>query len=213
MCKNKAFNISKDKFLIASLAIVLSLYLAGSFVFFYVSAGSVRNNVVRLHVIANSDSLKDQEVKLKVRDALLKKNNAMLSGEVNKDNALQYFKSSQNELLKTANETLRANNCSYNADIVLGTEYYTTRQYGDLTFPAGEYMSLRVVLGEGKGKNWWCVMFPPLCIPVAGEIEANENKTADILTPGGEEIVSSNGKYIVKFKLLEIYEELKQSLK
>ena len=62
MCKNKAFNISKDKFLIASLAIVLSLYLAGSFVFFYVSAGSVRNNVVRLHVIANSDSLKDQEV-------------------------------------------------------------------------------------------------------------------------------------------------------
>lgn len=172
MCKNKAFNISKDKFLITSLAIVLSLYLAGSFVFFYVSAGSVRNNVVRLHVIANSDSLKDQEVKLKVRDALLKKNNAMLSGEVNKDNALQYFKSSQNELLKTANETLRANNCSYNADIVLGTEYYTTRQYGDLTFPAGEYMSLRVVLGEGKGKNWWCVMFPPLCIPVAGGIEA-----------------------------------------
>lgn len=213
MCKNKAFNISKDKFLITSLAIVLSLYLAGSFVFFYVSAGSVRNNVVRLHVIANSDSLKDQEVKLKVRDALLKKNNAMLSGEVNKDNALQYFKSSQNELLKTANETLRANNCSYNADIVLGTEYYTTRQYGDLTFPAGEYMSLRVVLGEGKGKNWWCVMFPPLCIPVAGGIEADENKTADILTPGGEEIVSSNGKYIVKFKLLEIYEELKQSLK
>ena len=101
MCKNKAFNISKDKFLIASLAIVLSLYLSGSFVFFYVSAGSVRNNVVRLHVIANSDSLKDQEVKLKVRDALLKKNNAMLSGEVNKDNALQYFKSSQNEVLKT----------------------------------------------------------------------------------------------------------------
>ncbi len=213
MCKSKALNITKDKFLLVSVAMVLSLYLAGSFVFFYASAGNVRGNVVRLHVIANSDSLKDQEVKLKVRDALLSKNNEMLSGKVNKDNALQYFKSSQKELVKTANETLRANNCNYNADIVLGTEYYTTRQYGELTFPAGEYMSLRVVLGEGKGKNWWCVMFPPLCIPVAGEIVADENKTADILTPGGEEIVSSNGKYVIKFKLLEFYEEVKQSLK
>jgi stage II sporulation protein R len=112
-----------------------------------------------------------------------------------------------------ANETLKENNCDYNAEITLGTEYYTTRQYGEITFPAGEYTSLRFVLGEGKGENWWCVLFPPLCIPVAGDIEADENKTADVLTPGGEEIVSSNGKYVVKFKLLEIYEEIKQGLK
>ena len=137
----------------------------------------------------------------------------MLSGKVNKGNVKEYFEESKNELLNTANETLKENNCDYNAEITLGTEYYTTRQYGKLTFPAGEYTSLRVVLGEGKGENWWCVMFPPLCIPVAGDIEADENKTADVLTPGGEEIVSSNGKYVVKFKLLEIYEEIKQGLK
>lgn len=213
MLKNKVFNPRSDRRLLASVAVVLSLYLSASTVFFCASAGSVRENVVRLHVIANSDSAYDQQVKLKVRDALLNKNNAMLSGKVNKDNAKEYFEESKNELLNTANETLKENNCDYNAEITLGTEYYTTRQYGKLTFPAGEYTSLRVVLGEGKGENWWCVMFPPLCIPVAGDIEADENKTADVLTPGGEEIVSSNGKYVVKFKLLEIYEEIKQGLK
>ncbi len=213
MFKNKSINIRRDRVLLASVAVVLSLYLSASTVFFCTSAGSVKENVVRLHVIANSDSPQDQQVKLKVRDALLEKNNAMLSGEVNKDNAIEYFKASKEALLSIANETLKKNDFDYKADITLGTEYYTTRQYGNLTFPAGEYMSLRVVLGEGKGKNWWCVMFPPLCIPVAGNIEADKNKTADVLTPGGEEIVSSNGKYIVKFRILEIYEEIKQSLK
>lgn len=213
MLKNKVFNHRRDRLLLASVAVVLSLYISASTVFFCASVGSVRENVVRLHVVANSNSPQDQQVKLKVRDALLKKNNAMLSGEVNKDNALEYFIASKEELLNTANEALKDNNCDYGAEITLGTEYYTTRQYGNLTFPAGEYTSLRVVLGEGQGKNWWCVMFPPLCIPVAGDIEADENKTADVLTPGGEEIVSSNGKYVVKFKLLEIYEEIKQSLK
>lgn len=213
MLKNKVFNHRRDRLLLSSVAVVLSLYMSASTVFFCASAGSVRENVVRLHVIANSDLPQDQQVKLKVRDALLKENNAMLSGEVNKDNALEYFIASKEELLNTANEVLKDNNCDYGAKITFGTEYYTTRQYGNLTFPAGEYTSLRVVLGEGQGKNWWCVMFPPLCIPVAGDIEADENKTADVLTPGGEEIVSSNGKYVVKFKLLEIYEEIKQSLK
>ncbi len=210
---NKRFNPRRDRLFLVSVAVILSLYLSASSVFFCASAGNVRNNVVRLHVIANSNSVTDQQVKLQVRDALLRKNNDMLSGEVNKENALEYFKGSKKDLLETANEALTENGCDYKADITLGTEYYTTRQYGTLTFPAGEYMSLRVVLGEGKGENWWCVMFPPLCIPVAGDIEADENKTADILTPGGEEIVSSNGKYVVKFKLLEIYEEIKQSLK
>ncbi len=213
MLENKVFNPHRDRLFLVSILVVLSLYLSASTVFFYASAGNVRSNVVRLHVIANSDSIEDQQIKLKVRDALLEKNNAMLSGEVNKENALEYFKDSREDLLKTANEALLQNGCNYNAEITLGTEYYTTRQYGNLTFPAGEYMSLRVVLGEGEGQNWWCVMFPPLCIPVAGDIETDENKTADILTPGGEEIVSSNGKYIVKFKLLEIYEELIQNFK
>ncbi|MBO5895731.1 MAG: stage II sporulation protein R [Clostridia bacterium] len=213
MLKNKALNIRRDKMLLASVAIVLALCFSASMAFFCASAGNVRNNVVRLHVIANSNSVVDQQVKLKVRDALLNKNNAMLSGEVNKDNAVEYFTVSRAELLATANEALRINGCDYEADVTLGTEYYTTRQYGELTFPAGEYTSLRVVLGEGKGENWWCVMFPPLCIPVAGDIEADESKAADVLSPGGEEIVSSNGKYIVKFRLLEIYEEIMQELK
>ncbi|MBR5441823.1 MAG: stage II sporulation protein R [Clostridia bacterium] len=213
MLKNRVLNISRDKILLASVAIVLSLYFSASAVFFCASVNNVRSSVVRLHVIANSNSVRDQQVKLRVRDALLNKNNAMLSGTVNKDNAVEYFRSSRDDLLATANEALRLNGCDYTADITLGTEYYSTRQYGELTFPAGEYTSLRVVLGEGQGKNWWCVMFPPLCIPVAGDIEAEESKAADALSPGGEEIISSNEKYVIKLRLLEIYEEFMQSLK
>ena len=82
--------------------------------------------------------------------------------------------------MKTAKDTLEENGFDYEVKITLQEEYFNTRTYGNLTFPAGQYTALKVVLGEGKGKNWWCVMFPPLCVPAADGIETNEN-TADYL--------------------------------
>lgn len=207
--KYKAFNERKDKILLSVTAIAISLYMAFSCTYFTASAQTVKDDVVRLHILANSNSEIDQEVKLKVRDALLKTNASILSDSVTKENAKEHFEASKKILLKTAKETLKENGFDYDVNITLQEEYFETRTYGDLTFPAGQYTALKVVLGEGEGKNWWCVMFPPLCIPAADGLETNEN-TADYLTESGVKIVSGGNKYIVKFKILEIYEELKE---
>ncbi len=212
MFKNKAYNFKRDKILLSVFGCALSLYLAFSCTYFAGAANTVREDVVRLHILANSNSPEDQEVKLKVRDALLGKNTAILSKGVNKENAVEYFEMSKEELLETARETLRKNGFGYDAEIYLEKEYFETREYGELTFPAGEYTALKVILGEGKGKNWWCVMFPPLCVPAAGDVEIKEN-TDDYLTESGNEIVNGGKKYIVKFKLLEMYEAFCEKIK
>ena len=209
--KYKAFNERKDKILLSVTAVAISLYMAFSCTYFTASAGTVKEDVVRLHILANSDSETDQEVKLKVRDALLETNASILSDSVTKENAKDHFESSKEILLKAAEETLKENSFNYNVKITLQDEYFETRKYGSLTFPAGQYTALKVILGEGKGKNWWCVMFPPLCVPAADGLETNED-TADYLTKGGKKIVNGGEKYIVKFKLLEIYEEFRNKL-
>ncbi len=214
MCsKKKHINVERDKLFLCVVAIFVSMYVAFSFTFFASAADTVRNDVVRLHILANSDSKKDQAVKLLVRDALLKKNSSLLSEGVNTDNAHMYFDDSKDELLKTAKEVLLENGLNYDVKIFLQKEYFETRQYDTLIFPAGEYLSLKVVLGEGKGHNWWCVMFPPLCVPVADEVKSDETKTTDYLSASGEKVINSGEKYIVKFKLLELYEELRNKLK
>ncbi len=210
--KYKAFNERKDKILLSATAIAISLYMAFSCTYFTASAGTVKDNVVRLHILANSNYELDQEVKLKVRDALLETNASILSDTVTKENAKEHFEASKDILLKTAKDTLKKNGFDYNVKITLQEEYFETRAYGNLIFPAGQYTALKVVLGEGEGKNWWCVMFPPLCVPAADGIETKEN-TADYLTESGEKIVNGGNKYIVKFKLLEIYEEFRDKLK
>lgn len=209
--KYKAFNERKDKILLSVTAIAISLYMAFSCTYFTASAQTVKDDVVRLHILANSDSEIDQEVKLKVRDALLETNASILSDSVTKENAKEHFEKSKGILLKTTKETLKEKGFNYNVKITLQEEYFETRTYETLTFPAGQYTALEVVLGEGEGKNWWCVMFPPLCVPAADGLETNEN-TADYLTVSGEKIVNGGNKYIVKFKLLEIYEELRTKL-
>lgn len=210
--KYKAFNERKDKILLLIAATAIALYLAFSCTYFTVSAEAVKREVVRLHILANSDSQADQEVKLKVRDALLETNASILSDSVTTENAKEHFENSKDILLQTAEKALKENGFDYNVKITLQKEYFNTRAYDDLTFPAGQYTALKVVLGEGKGKNWWCVMFPPLCVPAADGIEANKS-TTDYLSGNGEKILNSGDKYIVKFKILEIYEELRNKLK
>ncbi len=209
---NKVSNLKRDKVFLSVFACALSLYIAFSCTYFAGAAQSVRKDVVRLHILANSDSEKDQSIKLKVRDALLEKNTLILSDGVNQDNAVEYFELSKDEMLETARDVLRENGFDYNVKVYLEKEYFETREYGELIFPAGEYTALKVVLGEGKGKNWWCVMFPPLCVPAADGVEV-KNNTEDYLTKSGNEIVNGGKKYVIKFKLLEVYEELKNSIR
>ncbi len=206
---NKTNSLKKDKLILSVLIIFFTLYFAFSVTYFCNVSAEIREDVVRLHILANSDSEEDQTVKLKVRDALLNKNTALLTDGVNKENAGEYFKNSKAELLKTAEKTLKENGFNYKADMVLCREYYPTREYGGLTFPAGIYTSVKIVLGEGKGHNWWCVMFPPLCVPAAcGKTEVNKKELDDYISANGKKLLESGKKYKVKFKLAEIYESI-----
>ncbi len=206
--KFKKWDKKRDRIFLSVLTIIMSLYTSFSCTYFAGAAATVRESVVRLHVIANSNSPEDQAVKLKVRDALLKTNTEILSEGVNTENAHLYFEASKDNLQKVIRKTLLENGFYYSSQITLENEYYETREYGTLIFPAGEYLSLKVVLGNGEGKNWWCVMFPPLCVPVADDVEIQKDALGEYLTPSGERLVNGKEKYIFKFKILELYEEL-----
>ena len=130
----------------------------------------LRNEVLRLHILANSDSDEDQQIKLAVRDELLNCGNELFSGETNIDNVKSILTDEQKVLTDAANKVLAENGFDYKAKIYLTNEYFTTRTYENYTLPAGNYNALKVVLGEGEGHNWWCVMYPPLCF-----VNKNEN--------------------------------------
>lgn len=193
----------------ASVALGLVIAIISSVVGFGFECKNIRDNVVRLHVLANSDSDEDQRIKLVVRDVLLNCGKELFSGNVNVNNAEKILEKQNAQLTEIANQTLSDNGFDYTAQICLVEEYFTTRFYNNFTLPAGEYLAIKVILGEGKGHNWWCVMFPPLCLPAASE---NENVDV-VLGENGAEIVQNYQKYEMKFKFIEIYECIKNKIK
>lgn len=118
------------------------------------------DNVLRLHILADSDGEADQAVKLAVRDALL----AVMAPAATAAEAEEYLLENGALLLNTAERVLRQNGCDYGAQLLLGRSCFPDRTYGGKLYPAGEYLALRVILGAGAGQNWWCLLFPPLCI-------------------------------------------------
>lgn len=168
----------------------------------------IRNSVLRLHVIANSDSTKDQALKLKVRDAMLETGATLFSGSVDVTTAKSVVKSEIDTLEKAAECVLRENGCNDNVHIEIGKSRFPTKTYGNITLPAGKYEAVRVIIGKGEGHNWWCVMFPPMCLPAA----EGETELEDVLTQDGIDLVSSNPKYEIKFKIVEWYEWAKSKL-
>ncbi len=161
---------------------------------------------VRLHVIANSDTEEDQKLKLKVRDKLLEVVNQYEARD--KKEALLMLEEDKEKLTEIAKETLMENNDSSDVSIEIGVEEYPTRHYEDFSLPAGSYTSVRVVIGEGKGQNWWCVLYPPLCNQ--GAIKYDDDAYIDVgLTKDQYGLITqSSGKYKVKFKLLEVASQI-----
>ena len=126
----------------------------------------------RLHVIANSDSAADQTVKLKVRDAVLEYTGAGMMQCKNAQEAEEYARLQAEGIAQTAKRVLEEEGFDYDAQVVVGKSYFPEKTYGEITYPAGEYEAVRVILGEGAGQNWWCVLFPPLCL-ISLEEDAN----------------------------------------
>ena len=169
----------------------------------------IREEVLRLHVIANSDEDYDQELKLKVRDALLQSGESIFSGSEDIISAESKIADKQDILRYTAEETIYNLGFDYDVKIELARSYFPTKTYGELTLPAGYYKAVRVIIGQGKGKNWWCIMFPPLCLPAATD---SEDIISDFLSEEEMQIVTSDPKYEVRFWLVEKYYELKNKL-
>ena len=168
----------------------------------------IRDSVLRLHVLANSDSAEDQALKLKVRDRILSVSEKMFSHAATKEEAVEDARNHLSLLQEEAQKVIFDDGYAYPVSVSLETSYFTTRSYGNVTLPAGEYQALRVVIGDGGGHNWWCVMFPPLCISAASEEEA---QLSDVLSPEQMTLVESDG-YEIKFKCVELYEEFRRAL-
>lgn len=170
----------------------------GAFRTFSASCDEVRGEVLRLHIPANSDSDEDQAIKLRLRDELLARFGDELSGCGDLASASDRVSELLPEIERFSNDFLRENGFSYGATAQLVEMYFTTREYDRLILPAGRYTALRVTLGSGSGKNWWCVIFPQLCLPAVSE---DDNAQAVLETFGKPQKVTA--KFAVYEWLLE----------
>lgn len=177
-----------------------------SFTDFNASCEDIRKNVLRLHIIANSDSQEDQELKLKIRDKLLEESPQLFDGAQNLETAIQQANLNLKKIEDTANSVIKENGFSYTAKARIGNSFFETREYDDFTLPAGTYKSLIIDIGKGDGKNWWCVIFPEICLPSASDIGLSKTVGED-----GVRIAQTPNRYILRFKIVEVYEKIKNS--
>ncbi len=194
------------------ISILIAIIIANTFSFvgFSKQCNGIRNKILRMHVIANSDEDYDQELKLKVRDAVLNEGRELFDGSLTAQDAEEKIIPNIERLEKTALKTIRDEGFDYDVKVFVVNEYFKTRVYeNSVTLPAGEYTAVKVVIGEGKGKNWWCVMFPPMCLPAAND----DTDIDDVLNTDEMKIVSNGKKYSFKFKVLEICEDLYKKIK
>ena len=169
------------------------------------------DKVVRLHVLANSDAEEDQALKLKVRDRVLAGAEPILTGVADRREAEDLLRSRIPELERAAAEEIRANGYDYAVAVQLEETMFPTREYEGFTLPAGKYLALRVVIGEGEGRNWWCVVFPPLCAAAAAEVP--ETALAAGLSPAQVGLITEEDQgYVLKSKLVEFWRGLEGKL-
>ena len=183
--------------------------------FFYSDAvtNNISKNVFRLHVIANSNSEEDQDLKYKVRDELIKYMKSISSNISTKDEALTLVNNNLDTFQAIASNVIIENGFDYPVKIEVGNFDFPTKTYGDISLPAGFYDALKVEIGEAQGRNWWCVMFPSLCfVDVSNGIvpeESKENLQSNLDYEDYNLISSDEAEYKIKFKLVEILENAK----
>ena len=192
--------------------IFVPLFLVFAFLFSYVTpfirtSENISNEVFRLHILANSDSTKDQELKLKVRDDILTTGAKLFSSSESLDETIKLCENNIELFQTTAENCLRENGSDYDVDVCVDKEYFNTREYDDFTLPSGIYNALKIVIGKGEGHNWWCVMFPAICLSGVTDDKINEYLSED-----EQKLINSNSDYEIRFKIVEVYEKIKSKL-
>ena len=188
-----------------SICLAMILAVLFSFTGFAAQCEDIPGRVLRLHVLANSDSQEDQTLKLQVRDRILQESAGMLDGVRDRTAAETCIRERLPDLQRAAETEIRERGYAYPVTVALEQTYFATREYEQVTLPAGTYEALRVCIGKAEGHNWWCVIFPPMCLPAAQESQ----ELGDVLDSQQLQIVEGKNRYVIKFKTLEYYEQLK----
>lgn len=166
-----------------------------------VQARAVSDGVLRFHVIANSDSDRDQQLKLKVRDGIAELTDKLFKDADSKEEASEIALQHKDEICKTAEDILRQNGDDSEVSMDVKRVFFPTKTYENITFPAGDYDAIQIKIGKAEGKNFWCVMFPALCVPSA--TGHNEEMLGDVLTDDAVDLVTHPTTF--KFKIVELY--------
>lgn len=161
----------------------------------------LRGSVLRLHILANSDSAADQELKLCVRDALLEHGEELFGDAASLTEAEEAAENKLPEIEHIAEETLAAHGCNYKVHAEIADTVFDERVYGDITMPAGEYRALRVEIGKAEGHNWWCVMYPPLCIPAAVSVKDDKETEEEYFSDEERDVIYHPKKYRIRFAI------------
>ena len=214
---NKFISIVKSsvfkRLIIVLLLLILFIFISA---ISYVSAVSnnIANGVFRLHVIANSDSPEDQNLKYIVRDELIKYMNTLAKDCTSKQEVIEIAQNNISNFENIAKKTIQDNGFNYNVTVEIGNFDFPTKTYGDITLPAGTYDSLKIKIGKSEGQNWCCVMFPPLCFVdvTTGIVPEESKKEMKEAMPEEEYSLISNtnnSEVKFKFKLIEFFENIK----
>lgn len=183
--------------------LVLGVWLSGA-------QKALAGDVLRLHVLANSDSEEDQALKLVVRDRILAEAGTYLAGASDRAEAEQALQGALEPLARAGAEAAAEAGRPYPVAVSLERTWFPTKQYDGFALPAGEYQALRVVIGEGAGQNWWCVVFPPLCL---GAVSGSAAETMAGLSDEEVGLITGEDQgYVVKFKLMELWDEWRRCL-
>lgn len=171
----------------------------------------ISSKIIRFHVLANSDSKEDQDLKLKVRDEVIEYISPSLDKSMSIDESREVLLDKSEEIIEVAKEVIKEEGYNYDVKVELGKENFPVKTYGNVTLPQGEYEAFRILIGEAKGQNWWCVMFPPLCFVdmTKGQIsyDKSQEELEGVLTEEEYNLITEteNSKIKFKFKFTEVF--------
>ncbi len=166
------------------------------------TCAQLKEDVLRLHILANSDSPFDQELKMQVRDSVIERISPLYDGVITKAEAISITQKNINVITKVAADVIAQHNSSYSVTAQIKKEYFDTRYYDEFTMPAGMYDTLLITIGEGKGKNWWCVMYPTLCVGASSDFTMKDSFSDDAYS------LITEDEYVFKFKFIEYFEKI-----
>ena len=196
--------MSKKLFVFLPLLLIFTL-LFGSLSYTNDASNDISTKVLRMHVLANSNSINDQKLKIAVKNNILKSTQELFTDCDNLEESIEIAQSNTELIKASAQEVIKKYNKNYDVKVYVDNEFFDVREYKDFTLPSGNYNTVKIVIGEGKGKNWWCVMYPAVCI------SACSDDFDKALTKEEKKLITSK-KYIPKFKILEIINKIKNKI-